>query len=69
MSDDTTAGTKRISVESAEAVLGLHWFVAQDEGLFAELAGLDRGATGKPSTGVGAAALSIAPPLLEVLAK
>ena len=40
MSDDTTAGTKRISVESAEAVLGLHWFVAQDEGLFAE-EGLD----------------------------
>ena len=40
MSDDTTAGTKRISVESAEAVLGLHWFVAQGDGLFAE-EGLD----------------------------
>ncbi|PYM45797.1 MAG: hypothetical protein DME16_16450, partial [Candidatus Rokuibacteriota bacterium] len=40
MSDDTTAGTKKISVESAEAVLGLHWFVARDDGLFAE-EGLD----------------------------
>src|SRR5215470_3156009 len=35
MSNDTTAGRKTISVESAEAVLGLHWFVARDEGLFA----------------------------------
>ncbi|MCZ6450401.1 MAG: ABC transporter substrate-binding protein [Deltaproteobacteria bacterium] len=27
---------KKINVESAEAVLGLHWFVAKGEGLFAE---------------------------------
>ena len=31
---------KKINVESAEAVLGLHWFVAKGEGLFAE-EGLD----------------------------
>lgn len=31
---------KKIAVESAEAVLGLHWFVAQGDGLFAE-EGLD----------------------------
>ena len=26
----------KINVESAEAVLGLHWFVAKEEGLFEE---------------------------------
>ena len=31
-----TTAKKKINVESAEAVLGLHWFVAQGEGLFAE---------------------------------
>lgn len=30
------ATLKKITVESAEAVLGLHWFVAQGDGLFAE---------------------------------
>lgn len=34
------AARKKIYVESAEAVLGLHWFVAKGEGLFAE-EGLD----------------------------
>lgn len=29
-------GTQKISVESAEAVLGLHWFAARGDGLFAE---------------------------------
>jgi NitT/TauT family transport system substrate-binding protein len=29
------ASIKKITVESAEAVLGLHWFVAQGDGLFA----------------------------------
>jgi NitT/TauT family transport system substrate-binding protein len=33
-------GAKTIHIESAEAVLGLHWFVAKGEGLFAE-EGLD----------------------------
>ncbi len=33
-----TAEKRKISVESAEAVLGLHWFVAQGGGLFAEAA-------------------------------
>jgi NitT/TauT family transport system substrate-binding protein len=36
MTDGTTGSTKKISVESAEAVLGLHWFVGQGDGLFAE---------------------------------
>ena len=31
-----TTARKKINVESAEAVLGLHWFVARGEGLFAE---------------------------------
>lgn len=31
-----TSALRKITVESAEAVLGLHWFAAQGDGLFAE---------------------------------